>query len=98
MTDIEKLACSMSYAQNIMMMNEEMGELAQALSKVYREETPATRQAVVEEMADVLISMDVIKCVLRIDDAQITDMKHHKMQRNLQRTVYGQEIKGRQAK
>lgn len=98
MTDIEKLACSVTYEQNIMMTTEEMGELAQALSKVYRDETPATRQAVVEEIADVLICMDIIKCILRIDDAQIADMRHHKMQRNLQRTIYGQEIKGRQAK
>jgi len=98
MTDIEKLAYAMTYEQNLMKLNEEMGELSQALSKVYAEDTLATRQAVVEEMVDVMISMDAVRCMLQIGDAEITDMRHYKMIRNLQRIKikdYGKEFEGR---
>lgn len=97
MTDIERLACSRSYMQNIIKLGEEMGELMQAVSKCYENETPAARQSVVEEMADVLICIDLMRCLLRIDDGRLTDMRHHKMQRNMLRirgkeTDYGEGI------
>ena len=85
MTDIEKLACSMTYEQNIIKLAEETGEMLQAVSKCYAEETPAARQKVTEEIADAMICMDVIRCLLRISDAELVDMRHHKIKRNLQR-------------
>ena len=85
MTDIEKLACSKTYEQNLLKLTEEIGELQKALSDCYNDETPVTRQAVVEELVDVNICMDIIRSILRISDAQMTDMRHHKMIRNMQR-------------
>lgn len=83
MTDIETLACAKSYERSIVTLTEEMGKLAQAVGRLYEDETPRTRQDVVEAMTDVQIGMDVIRCLMRIDDDQITDMRHHRMQRNL---------------
>lgn len=85
MSNIKKLACSMTYEQNIIKLSEEVGELLQAVSDAYMAESPYTRQHVIEEMADVIICMEIIRYLLRIDDAQLVDMKHHKMLRNLQR-------------
>ena len=85
MTDIEQLACTRTYEGNLIKLGEEMGELMQAVSKCYENETPATRQNVVEEMADVLICIDLMRCLLRIDDGRLTDLRHHKMQRNMLR-------------
>ena len=85
MNGIEKLACSMSYEQNIIKLAEEAGEMMQAISKCYAKETPEARQNVIEEIADTMICMDLIRCLLRISDAELVDMRHHKMVRNLQR-------------
>ena len=85
MTDIEKLACSKTYEQNLIKLTEEIGELLKALSDCYHNETSITRNAVVEEMVDVQICMDIIKSLLRIGDDRIAYMRHHKMIRNLQR-------------
>lgn len=43
------------------------------------------RQRIIEEMVDVMICMDVIRVGLEITDAELIDMRHHKMKRNLQR-------------
>lgn len=85
MTDIERLACSISYEHNLLKLAEESGELLQAIVKAYEKDNQKTRQAVVEEMVDVMICMDAVRCILRIDEAMITDMRHHKMVRALQR-------------
>lgn len=98
MTDIERLACSMTYEQNLMKLNEEMGELSQAISKMYADDTLGNRQAVIEEMVDVMISMDAVRIMLQISDAEVIDMKHYKMIRNLQRLKvkeYGKEFESR---
>ena len=92
MTDIEKLAKSMTYTENMLKLTEEMGELAQAVSKVHWLRTPERRQKVIEEMADVLICMDIVRSLLEIDDGDLKDMYHHKMLRNLQRI--GEDIDG----
>ncbi len=85
MTDIEKLACARTYEQNIIKLTEEVGEMQQAISKCYEEETPETRAKVIEEMADSLICMDVIKCILRISEKDLAEMWKSKMARNMQR-------------
>lgn len=39
----------------------------------------------IEEMVDVRICMDILCKELHITDAELIDMRHHKMKRNLQR-------------
>ncbi len=85
MTDIEKLEASKDRAGNVLKLCEECGELTQAAVKEYMRGDDASRQAVIEEMVDVMICMDVIRVGLSITDAEMTDMRHHKMKRNLQR-------------
>lgn len=85
MTDIEKLEASKDWAGNVLKLCEECGELTQAAVKEYMRGDDATRQSVIEEMVDVMICMDVIRVGLNITDAELTDMRYHKMRRNMQR-------------
>lgn len=85
MRAIKKLKESMDRSENVLKLCEECGELTQAVVKNYLIESPTTRQSVIEEMVDVWISMDVIRVGLEITDAELIDMRHHKMKRNLQR-------------
>lgn len=83
--DIERLRQSKTKIGNTLKLTEEMGELAQAVSKVHWLPTPERRQKVIEEMVDVQICMDIICKELHITDAELIDMRHHKMLRNLMR-------------
>lgn len=85
MRAIKKLKESMDWNENVLKLCEECGELTQAVVKDYLIRSPSTRQSVIEEMVDVWISMDVIRAGLEITDAELIDMRHHKMKRNLQR-------------
>lgn len=92
MTDIEKLVKAKTKGDNLIKMAEECAELIQAVCKYVVVRTPETRQGIVEEMVDVLICADIVRLVLEIDDGEFVDMRHHKMQRNLQRI--GEEVDG----
>lgn len=85
--DIERLRQSRLYHDNIIKLQEECGELIQAVAKVYFQgaPTPETRQHVIEEMVDVRICMDILCKELHITDAELVDMRHHKMLRNIMR-------------
>lgn len=85
MTDIEKLAKARSKDWNLLKLAEECGELTQAVTKFCSDETPEARQAIIEEMVDVIICIETVKNVLEISDSELTDMRHWKMVRNLQR-------------
>ena len=85
MTDIEKLKNSKSYEENVLKLCEEAGELIQAAVKACSNYTAENRQKVIEELVDVEICMQVIILELEITDAELTDMRHWKMARNLQR-------------
>lgn len=91
MNDIDRLANSRTADENLMKLAEENAELTQAVSKYYERTTTANRQHIIEEMVDVLISMDVVRHDLCITDAEMTDMRYHKMKRNLQRLEHGQD-------
>lgn len=85
MTDIERLALSRTLDGNLLKLAEECGELTQAISKYYEASNLINRQRIIEEMADVLICMETVRYLLEITDAELTDMRYHKMKRNLQR-------------
>ncbi len=85
MTNIEKLEKSKDWAGNVLKLCEECGELTQAAVKECMRGDAESRQSVIEEMVDVMICMDVIRVGLEITDAELIDMRHHKMKRNLQR-------------
>lgn len=87
MTDIEKLYHAKNYEENVMKLCEEAGELIQAVVKDCLNQTPKNRQNVIEELVDVEICMQVIILELKITDAELTDMRHWKMERNLQRAA-----------
>lgn len=83
--DIERLRQAHCYSDNVIKLQEECGELTQAVAKEYFQCTPTTRQHVIEEVVDVQICMEIICRELNITDAELTDMRHHKMLRNLMR-------------
>ena len=85
-SDIIRLAASRSVSGNVLKLCEELGELAQAAAKYWDDPgNPKRRQDVVEEMADVLICIDLICHQWDISNAELTDMRHHKMLRNMAR-------------
>lgn len=83
--EYRKLADARSLESNLLKLAEESGELTQAACKFIEEPSQARRQAIVEEMVDTAISMLAVYCALGITDAEVTDMHHHKMVRNMQR-------------
>lgn len=85
MTEIERLAAAKTFEGNLLKLAEEAGELIQAISKYYEISNMANRQHIIEEMVDVLICMDTVKVRLEISDAEMIDMRNHKMIRNMQR-------------
>lgn len=87
--EIERLKESRCYSDNVIKLQEECGELTQAVAKEYFRGTPETRQHVIEEMVDVKICMDILCKELHITDAELADMRHHKMLRNLMRIEGG---------
>ena len=83
--DIERLRRAHNYPDNVLKLCEECGELIQAVVKDSLYDTAATRQHVIEEITDVRICMDILCKELRITDAELVDMRHHKMLRNIMR-------------
>ena len=77
------LANKKTDAENIIKTTEELGELQQAISKYYFGE--GSKNAVVEEMADVLISIRIMRVVYNISDYEFEDMVKQKMKRNIDR-------------
>ena len=63
----------------LMIVTEELSELIKEISKVYRNEH--VRNNVIEEMADVLISMGYLKDILEISNDEMTRMVKRKLSR-----------------
>lgn len=91
--DIIKMAESRSIDENVIIAMEECSELQKSISKMWRrqkdgkkvEDEPEIRESLVEEIADVLICIDAIKVIFRIDDGDVDAMIKEKNKRNLQR-------------
>ena len=83
--DASRLVVARPEEETYLILAEELGELLQAMSKFRRDENSRTKQNLVEEVADVLISIECLKQLANIKEAELTDMIHHKMQRNLKR-------------
>lgn len=58
---------------------EECGELIQAISKLVRKDTPVRREAVVEEMGDVIIAVEILCKYFGIDPEDVQERIDYKM-------------------
>lgn len=86
MSDIAVLTESKDKVENCIIAIEELSELQKGITKALR--YPGTDpEYLVEEIADVLISIRILQNVFSITDGQITDELLRKMQKNLARTV-----------
>lgn len=91
--DIGKMVRSKTLSENIMICMEECGELSQAASKAYRcdadggsvEQHEEMISHLAEEIADVLICIDMLKKMYVVSDADVEVMIRKKMDRNMNR-------------
>ena len=91
--DIRLLVSSRSEDMNACICSEEPAELIQAISKVRRfragDESVGTQENVLdalkEEIADVLICIDILKVMYGLPDEAVDDMIMKKNARNMQR-------------
>ena len=91
--DIRELVESKSREVSEAICAEEPAEMIQALCKIIRyragDVTVGTwddvRQSLIEEMADTLISIDILKILYDISDAAVDEMLVSKNTRNMQR-------------
>lgn len=67
---------------------EECAELSQAISKGLRGKL--NRNNLIEEMADILICINILKQIYKISDAELDKMIDKKQLRNLGRIKYGE--------
>lgn len=79
------LANKKTDAENIIKTTEELGEFQQALSKYYFEPTEKQKESLIEEMADVLISVEIIRSMYSISNTEFERMIRTKMKRNIKR-------------
>lgn len=82
--DIIKIADHYGLDVQCNQLVEEMAELMVALNKLHRKK-PNAIYAVVEEIADVEIMLEQIKYLLDLDDGYISNIKHFKISRELER-------------
>lgn len=91
---IDKLAYYNPTELHVRRTMEECGELIQAVNKMYRtaineecdgDAPDAARKSLIEEMADVMICIDIIRSVYNIDDTEVDEAVKIKMRRNLHR-------------
>lgn len=92
-----------SFAENSIICMEECAELIKVVSKLFRSgfEDPEKRKGnrqyqklwedLREEMADVMICIDLLKRMYDISDIYLEDMIRHKMYRNIRRLEHGDE-------
>ena len=87
---IDRLAQSKTKEQNLLLCAEEAGEWIQAVSKMARG-TPEERRykrrrdKLIEETADLIISIDLICSLFLIESDEIWDAVECKMERNINR-------------
>ena len=82
-TNIQRLINSKSIEENLIISIEELSELQKELCKRLRGYT--NKQEIVEETADVLISLCIIRAVIGISDEELKAECDKKMKRNLDR-------------
>lgn len=84
--DIKLIAKTYDKESNMIVAMEECAELTQAISKVIRKSNNETVFVnLIEEIADVIICIEIIKQSLHIRDVEIESMIENKMKRNLSR-------------
>lgn len=96
--DVDKLVSSVSDVENSFIAMEECAELIIAVSKLFRggylkdknkrigsREYQTLWENLREEMADVMISIDILKQIYGISDIYLEDMIRVKMYRNIKR-------------
>lgn len=86
MSDIAVLTESKDKVENCIIAIEELSELQKEITKGLRY-PGSDPEHLIEEIADVLISIGIIQSIFGITDDQITDELLRKMQKNLARRV-----------
>lgn len=71
---------------------EECGELIQAISKMKRGKNNYTN--LVEEMADVLISIEMLKEIYHVDESDLEGWVNFKVNRNYEKVLAAREREG----
>lgn len=88
--ELHKIAIEQGFEYSSRQCIEEMSELIQALNKLWRYERVCDKDAnaetkllenIVEEISDVLITIENIKYLLSIPDSKITDIMKYKIDR-----------------
>ena len=87
MNDFEKL--TNSFDDSDIVCIEESSELIKAITKNKRKPSDETRANLLEEMADVLICMELLKLKHNISDEELNTEIKRKMQRNIKRITEG---------
>lgn len=80
-----------NHEHNPLILMEEPAELIKAISKCYRDLTNKHKANLIEEMADVLIVIDMLMYELQIDVPTVLREVMRKMDRNMKR-ARGEEI------
>ena len=87
--DIQRMADKLSDKDNAIICMEECGELCQVISKAERnratDDYSQARMNLIEEMADVMICIDIQRSIHTISDKELEDMIRKKLFRNMQR-------------
>lgn len=83
--DIDRLVAGHSEEYSYQKIVEECGELSDAMREYFLCMSTKTRQHLIEEMVDVMISIECVCQLVNIKPAELIDMRHHKMERNLRR-------------
>ena len=82
--NVEWLVKSKPVNTNKAMIMEECSELIKAITKDIRE-NPKAREMVLEELVDVLISLQMCLCLYKINKKELNEEYHNKMLRNIAR-------------
>lgn len=85
--DIYKLITNKDHYETLWIILEECAELQKAVTKVCREgiDTNHNREQLIEEIADVTISIELLQWLFDINDIELKAAYDVKMKRNLER-------------
>ena len=81
--DVKRIADHFGYEKQKNMLIEEMAELIQALNKFDRKKDEEAYENIIEEMADVELTMEQAQYLLAADRQTIDKMKEEKIERTL---------------
>lgn len=84
--DIQVLAQNETFQANCMRMMEECAELSVAVSKIARGDMgKESMHSLLEEIADVIICIDILRELIDIEDEKLEEILRMKMYRNILR-------------